>query len=114
MCIRDRDIAQQIGAAPLSPGDLQDAADIYAPLGESTPLFFYILREADVVADGLHLGPVGGRIVAETFLALLRMNSNSYLAQQPNWKPTLPFEGDRFDMTDLLRFAEVDPASRGQ
>ena len=109
-----QDIAQQIGAAPLSPGDLQDAADIYAPLGESTPLFFYILREADVVADGLHLGPVGGRIVAETFLALLRMNSNSYLAQQPNWKPTLPFEGDRFDMTDLLRFAEVDPASRGQ
>ena len=109
-----QEIAKQMGVDPLSAGDLRDAADIYAPLGQSTPLFFYILREADVVEDGLHLGPVGGRIVAETFLALLRLNRNSYLSRNRDWKPTLPFEGDRFDMTDLLRFAGVDPATRGQ
>ena len=109
-----QEIAKQMGVDSLSAGDLRDAADIYAPLGQSTPLFFYILREADVVEDGLHLGPVGGRIVAETFLALLRLNRNSYLSRNRDWKPTLPFEGDRFDMTDLLRFAGVDPATRGQ
>ena len=109
-----QDIARRMRADVLAPGDLQDAADIYAPLGESTPLFFYILREADVVSDGLHLGPVGGRIVAETFLALLRLNRDSYLSRMPRWTPTLPYAGDRFAMTDLLTFAGVDPASRGQ
>ena len=109
-----QDIAREMGEPELSPGDLQDAADIYAPLGTSTPLFFYILREADVINDGLHLGPVGGRIVAETFLALLRLNKNSYLFRNRRWSPTLPYAGDRFAMTDLLAFAGVDPASRGQ
>ena len=37
----------------------------------STPLWYYVLKEAEVVADGLHLGPVGGRIVAEVFVGLL-------------------------------------------
>ena len=30
-----------------------------------TPLWYYILREADVCEGGHRLGPVGGRIVAE-------------------------------------------------
>ena len=109
-----QDIAREMGVTPLSAADLSDAADIYEPFGTSTPLFFYILREADLINDGLFLGPVGGRIVAETFLALLRLNKSSYLARRPNWSPYLPFTGDKFDMTDLLRFAEVDPDSRGQ
>ena len=47
-----------------------------APLGvgfeRSTPLWYYVLKEAEVLADGLHLGPVGGRIVAEVFIGLLQ------------------------------------------
>ena len=35
------------------------------------------------------LGPVGGRIVAETFVGLLLEDSSSYLAQDPLWKPDL-------------------------
>ena len=35
-----------------------------------TPLWFYILREADVLHDGDQLGPVGGRIVGEVLVGL--------------------------------------------
>ena len=34
------------------------------------------------------LGPVGGRIVAETFAGILPGGSGSYAAQNPLWKPT--------------------------
>jgi hypothetical protein len=71
-------------------------------------LWFYILREADKMADGGTLGPVGGRIVAEVFIGLLEGDRMSYLRQDPDWTPTLTSEqeGD-FRMTDLLKFAGV-------
>ena len=108
-------IAKRIGAVPLAPGDLAELAGLGQNLDRSTPLFYYVLKEAQIVADGLHLGPVGGRIVAEVFLGLLQQDPTSYLAIEPNWRPTLPSRtpGD-FRMVDLLTFAGVDPTSRGQ
>jgi hypothetical protein len=41
-----------------------------------TPLWFYILREAEVAGTG-RLGRVGSRIVVETFLALIRCSKTS-------------------------------------
>jgi hypothetical protein len=73
-----------------------------------------VLKEAEVVADGLRLGPVGGRIVAEVFVGLLQSDPASYLSLQPRWQPTLPAKNGSFRMTDLLTFAGVDPQSRGQ
>lgn len=82
-------------------------------LDASTPLWYYVMREASVFNDGLRLGPVGGRVVAETLIGLLRMDEFSYL--NTGFRPSLPSQtpGD-FKMTDLLRWARVDPASRGQ
>ena len=37
-----------------------------------TPLWYYILREAQVKGNGEHLGPVGGRIVAEVLVGPAR------------------------------------------
>jgi hypothetical protein len=84
-------------------------------LENQTPLWFYLLAEAEQLAGGLTLGPTGGRIVGEVFIGLLQLDPSSYLAADPNWQPTLPSQvpGD-FRITDLLRVAEVDPASRGQ
>jgi Animal haem peroxidase len=77
-------------------------------LHNRTPLWFYVLREADVREDGKRLGPVGGRIVAEVFIGLLQGDSLSYLKQDPGWTPTLPsVTADTFEMTDLLQFAGV-------
>jgi hypothetical protein len=83
-------------------------------LKKSTPLWFYVLREAEVRAGGLTLGPVGGRIVAEVLVGLIESDPGSYLVQQPRWTPSLTSAGTGFRMTDFLTFAGVDPASRGQ
>jgi Animal haem peroxidase len=45
-----------------------------------TPLWFYILKEAEYLADGERLGPVGGRIVAEVIIGLLRADPASYMS----------------------------------
>jgi Animal haem peroxidase len=50
------------------------------------------------------LGPVGGRIVAETFLGLLAGDSRSFLSQDPRWTPSLGANGD-FGVADLIREA---------
>ncbi|HEX6711005.1 MAG TPA: hypothetical protein VF068_11810, partial [Rubrobacter sp.] len=55
--------------------------------GERTPLWYYILREAGVHQAGQRLGPVGGRIVAEVFLGLLKGDPFSFLRVEPNWSP---------------------------
>ena len=90
---------------------------IRASFVESTPLFYYILKEAQLREDGLRLGPVGARIVAEVFVGLLQLDPDSYLSVQPSWVPTLPTHDgtpESFRMIDFLTFAGVDPASRGQ
>ena len=73
------------------------------------PLWFYILKEAEIVGKGRELGPVGGRIVAEVLVGLLQKDPNSYLYLQPTWKPAPPIapESGQFTMADLLKFAEV-------
>jgi hypothetical protein len=40
-------------------------------LAERTPLWFYVLREAEVLHGGRKLGPLGGRIVMETLHAAI-------------------------------------------
>jgi len=60
---------------------------------------------------------VGARIVAEVFIELLQLDSESYLSVQPDWAPALPTQDgtpQRFRMIDFLTFAGVDPTSCGQ
>ena len=73
------------------------------------PLWFYILKEAEIVGKGRELGPVGGRIVAEVLVGLLQKDLNSYLYLQPTWKPAPPIAPARgqFTMADLLKYAGV-------
>ena len=73
------------------------------------PLWFYILKEAEIVGRGRQLGPVGGRIVAEVLVALMQRDANSYLLLNALWKPTAPIAPARgqFTMADLLKYAGV-------
>jgi len=105
-------IAQLMGNEMLH---LQELASYGVALENQTPLWYYVLAEAELLANGLTLGPTGGRIVGEVFIGLLQLDPNSYLRVQPAWRPTLPSQTPgTFVITDLLRFARVDPASRGQ
>jgi hypothetical protein len=111
-------IARAMRAPVLSSGDLADVGALGANLGRSTPLWFYILREAHVIAQGRTLGPVGGRIVGEVLIGLMQLNRNSYLRANPGWRPTLlnrlGQQTNDFKMVDFLTFAGVAPAQRGQ
>ena len=98
-------IAEQMGVEPLTPlnvGDLEPFG-----LERSTPLWYYVLKEAELREDGARFGPVGGRIVAETLIGLLELDPESFLQKQPDWTPT--FGTRDFGITDFLSFAGVHP-----
>lgn len=85
----------------------------------STPLWYYILREAEyygvtkdpnepgVGLGGQHLGPVGSRIVAETLIGLLWYDRNSFLHNASGFKPMAPIalEPGDFTLDKLIRYA---------
>ena len=98
-------IARAMRAPALAPSDLSDIAAIYAPFGASTPLWYYVLAEAKATTDGVNLGPVGGRIVTETLIGLLRADPRSYLSVYPGFQPFLG--------TDLKLGSTLDPNIAG-
>jgi Animal haem peroxidase len=107
-------IAQRMGIRPLTSSQLSELKPFGSNLDRSTPLWYYILKEAEV-AGGARLAGVGARIVAEVFLGLLKLDSNSYLARNSRWRPTLPGRSrGNFGIVDFLTLAGVDPATRGQ
>lgn len=105
-----QNVARFMKLEPLSPSDIAKGTDgkIAKELGfdKKTPLWYYILKEAEVQGEGLHLGDVGSRIIAEVFVGLLEGDSSSFLVQDPNWKPTLGTTPGKFTMTDLLKFVD--------
>jgi hypothetical protein len=83
---------------------------------DNAPLWYYVLAEAQHYwfkrASGrqskgdkepLHLGPVGGRIVAETLIGLVYGDGHSYLVQDPNWEPHIG--GRALKMGELVNYA---------
>ncbi len=95
-------VARSMGEDVLAVGDLAE----FDGLDSDTPLWIYVLREAEVIESGAHLGPVGGRLTAEVLLGVIEMDPASWMQAEPGWSPTLPAEqaGD-FRFADLLRFA---------
>jgi len=97
-------VARAMGEDVLPPSDLDDLKPFH--LERRTPLWFYVLREADVLEDGQRLGPVGGRIVAEVIIGLINGDRDSFLRQDRRWRPTYG-ENDEFTTVDLLKAAGV-------
>jgi hypothetical protein len=69
---------------------------------KDTPLWFYVLREAEL--NGGRLKGVGARIVAETFHRAME-GSQASIVRDPAWRPTLGPDNTTFRMVDLLLFA---------
>ena len=109
------EVAERMGETPLAPdetarGPHEDVLRDPALYGR-TPLWYYILKEAEL-NGGNRLGLVGSRIVAETFVGLVRHSPYSILSE-PGWRPTLGPRAGQFGMADLLSFADcVDPIGR--
>jgi len=78
--------------------------------GGEAPLWPYFLKEAELpVAQqgggGERLGLVGGRVVAEVIIGLLKHDNASYLNRKPGFRPAIA--GDPITMLDILRLAGV-------
>jgi hypothetical protein len=94
--------------------------DISREFKGKAPLWVYVLAEAleqwrkeveDKKLKGdeadhlpVHLGPVGGRIVAETLIGLLTGDSHSFLSQAPNWAPRIPKAGATHTVGDMVKY----------
>jgi hypothetical protein len=88
----------------LGPGDggvdLRDLPPgLKTELVTETPLWFYVLREAEKL--GGRLGAIGGRIVAETFHRAVEGSRLSYL-REPGWRPVGGRHPAGFGMVDVL------------
>lgn len=91
-----QDVAQLVGVKPLSGKQLG------AP--QPTPLWFYVLKESGL-KGGQRLGPVGGEIVADVMLGLLKEDVHSFVNQNPGFKPSFGAKGGKFTLADLVGFA---------
>ncbi|MFC9693389.1 hypothetical protein ACFTSF_32870 [Kribbella sp. NPDC056951] len=91
-------IAETIGIPVLASADLAELQPY--GLDRSTPLWYYLLAEAEVVTAGATLGPLGSRLLGEALLAQLTVPDD--------WRPTLPsHESGSFTLTDLFDLAGV-------
>jgi len=113
--IRDKDLV--IGAAT-EKGDKTPLREIGKSFAGRAPLWAYILSEAQVsswakAGSGVSpddipvkLGPVGGRIVAGVFAALLCGDPTSYLNEGARFTPITDFTRDgKFGLAELINVA---------
>jgi hypothetical protein len=111
-------VARELGITPLSAAELHqgNGATLNGVLDsngfiERTPLWYYVLKEAEVRANGNSLGEVGSRIVCETIIGQLVHDRESYLNHHGGWDPSQGVRlanGDPIvTIGDFLQFAGV-------
>jgi len=129
-----QDVARAMGIEPIATRDLmvgkatveglaenKSIAEYGDSFANAAPLWFYILAEAQYAwnqkvkamvsasdsernAVPTPMGPVGGQIVAQTFIALMKNDPRSILHANLDWRPSYLRQG-RFDMPALLTAA---------
>lgn len=124
-----QDVARAMGLEPIADGDLkfgkaivaeweraESVVEIDPSFKGNAPLWYYILAEAQHEwfkrakkstskgeEEPATLGPVGGRIVAETLIGLVVGDGHSYLKQNPNWNPRVG--GTKLTMGGFVEYA---------
>src|SRR5262245_20225029 len=92
-------VARALGERPLTAEEIGAAE---AGWRGETPLWYYLLREADVRQSGDRLGPVGARIVTEVLIGLLALDATSVLHAPTDWQP-------RATLAELLTLGRIRP-----
>ncbi|WP_273452285.1 peroxidase family protein [Nevskia ramosa] len=71
---------------------------------KQVPLWFYVLREAQLLREGTKLGPVGARIVAEVLIGLLQKDPQSILNAGAGFEPFEAWKSSdgKFGLKELL------------
>lgn len=96
-----QDVARALGEQALSNDELGLTDPDWAG---RAPLWFYVLKEAELTQQGRRLGPVGGMLVAGTILGLIAFDRSSYLNARPAWRPAqTPFTvGDFLQQAGMI------------
>ncbi|HYU32408.1 MAG TPA: heme peroxidase family protein [Thermoanaerobaculia bacterium] len=82
--------------------------EVAAEFAGKAPLWYYILAEAQQAFKGdnkdpIKLGPLGSRIIGETFVGLMLGDRFSFLNQEPTWKPAPELtRNGKFGMAELI------------
>jgi hypothetical protein len=93
-------VARELRVEPLSTEQVGLAGHGW---DAETPLWFYLLKEAEALHGGDRLGPVGGTIVGEVLVGIIDADPESFRAVQPDWVPTLPAHtAGSFGLVDVL------------
>jgi len=98
----------ELSAAQLVGGEsaaVVQAFNDHPMLKTQTPLWYYMLKEADLLGGGQRLGPLASRVVMEVLHAAIEASEFSILDDE-TWRPTLPsLSGSHFTMPDLIAFS---------
>ena len=102
--MREKNPPEKIEIVPADFIAAKMPAELAERFAAKTPLWYYLLKEAEYQQAGEKLGDVGSRLVAETFIGLLRADPHSILNRE--WRPQFSPENRResFGMIDLLKF----------
>jgi hypothetical protein len=114
--LKDREIL--IGKFTGESGDIKGPiTDFSDAFKDNCPLWTYVLAETKEVMATIEtsqgaktietrkLGPVGGRIVAETFIGLMLSDESSFFNLNPIWKPSKANAKGRFGLREFIRAA---------
>ncbi len=103
-------VAAAMGVPALTPaqvlrgdGGALDQALTAGGFDQRTPLWYYVLREAEVHGNGNTLGEVGSRLIAETMIGLIRCDPDSYLNVKGGWDPSKGVRTENGDLVVTLR-----------
>lgn len=88
-------------------------ANLKYTFSKETPLWFYILAEAEIEEHGQTLGEVGSRIVAETIVTLIKLSNPSILKSNFNPNPDFFPHEKKFGMAQLLKFVKTMAGNQG-
>jgi len=101
-------VARAMGVAPLNNAELGMPAPNDPGWAGEAPLWFYILKESELLQSGQRLGPVGGRLVTEVILGILESDKDSYLNASKVFRPVSPIapQTGPFTIGDLISFAQ--------
>jgi hypothetical protein len=100
-----QEVARRMGIQAITPAQL----NLGPGFERGTPLWFYILAEAQNREFGQRLGPVGSRLVTSTFFSVLANDPGSYLRSAVAFVPDPAIAGadGQVSVSDLFAFAGV-------
>jgi hypothetical protein len=104
-------IAANADRAGLSAED--KSALVSAGFEKRSPLWFYVLAEAELTQNGMRLGRVGGMLIAEVLIGLVRRSADSIFNMPSGWNPSQMSQemkrpmNPNYHLMALLRLAGV-------